>query len=226
MSSVQQTEIPARQGQENGHAIADVLLGDVNPSGKLPITFPRRIEDHGSHPWFPGDPETDQAEYGEGVLVGHRWFDAREIEPLWPFGFGISYMTFEIGGVEVIGCVPVAAVLNGDIEGNEPRTVRVSAVVTNTGNRFGKEMLQVYVSSSEAVPVQQRVVKGLARSEKVGLPPGEQKGVEIELDVSAFEWYDVEIPGWRLDPEVYQCPVGNSSRDVCATVDVLVKQRG
>ncbi|CEN61723.1 hypothetical protein ASPCAL08373 [Aspergillus calidoustus] len=206
------------QGQENGNALADVLLGTVNPSGKLPVTFPRRIQDHGSHPWFPGNAETDQAVYGEGVLVGYRWFDAKELQPLWPFGFGLSYTKLEIGEVEVCGCVVVGE------DGSSAAAARVSAVVRNTGGCFGKEVVQVYVSSSDAVPEDQRVVKGLAGFEKVGLAAGEQKHVQIELDSAAFEWYDIKVPGWRLDPGTYQCFVGSSSRDIWATVDIVVMQ--
>ncbi|KAL4790376.1 glycoside hydrolase superfamily [Aspergillus venezuelensis] len=120
------------QGQENGNALADVLLGTVNPSGKLPVTFPKRIDDHGSHKWFPRNPETDQAEYGEGVLVGYLWLDAHNLEPLWSFGFELSYTSFQINDVEVQGNIAV----------NGIKTARISATVTNTGSVPGKEVVQ------------------------------------------------------------------------------------
>ncbi|KAL3455227.1 glycoside hydrolase [Aspergillus heterothallicus] len=201
------------QGQENGNALARVLLGSVNPSGKLPITFPRRIEDHGSHLWFPGNAQTDKAEYGEGVMVGYRWFDAKGLEPLWPFGFGLSYTTFTVSDVRVYGSVAA----------DGSRAARLYALVTNTGSCVGKEVVQVYVSSSNVVPEGQRVPKGLAGFEKVMVAPGEGKEIEITLDSTAFSWYDVEIPGWRVDSGVYKCFVGNSSRDIYATVDIVVQ---
>lgn len=201
------------QGQENGNALAAVLLGSANPSGKLPITFPRRIEDHGSHPWFPGNAETDQAEYGEGVLVGYRWFDAKELEPLWPFGFGLSYTTFAVSDVQV----------HGSVAADGSRAAQLSALVANTGSCVGKEVVQVYISSSNAVPEGQRVAKGLAGFEKVTVAPGQHERIEITLDPTVFSWYDVEIPGWRVDIDTYKCFVGNSSRDIAATVDVVVE---
>ncbi|BCS28473.1 uncharacterized protein APUU_70043A [Aspergillus puulaauensis] len=201
------------QGQENGNALAAVLLGSVNPSGKLPITFPRRIEDHGSHPWFPGNAQTDKAEYGEGVMVGYRWFDAKDLEPLWPFGFGLSYTMFAVSDVQV----------HGSVAADGSRAARLSALVTNTGSRVGKEVVQVYVSSSNAVPEGQRVEKGLAGFEKVTVAPGQEERIDITLDSTAFSWYDVESAGWRVDTGVYQCFVGNSSRDISATVDIIVE---
>lgn len=91
------------QGHENCNALADALFGTTSPSGKLPVTFPRQIEGHGSHRWFPGDAEKDHAVYGEGVLVGYRWFDDQHIDPLWPFGFGLSYTTFSVADIMVSG---------------------------------------------------------------------------------------------------------------------------
>ncbi|KAL4961095.1 glycoside hydrolase [Aspergillus stella-maris] len=201
------------QGQENGNALANVLLGTVNPSGKLPVTFPKRIEDHGSHKWFPGNPETDQAEYGEGVLVGYRWLDAHNLEPLWPFGFGLSYTSFEISDVKV----------HGNIAIDKSRTARIFATVTNTGSVPGKEVVQVYVSSSSAVPEDQKVAKGLAGFAKIEIHPGASERVEITLDPSSFAWYDVGSPGWRIDPGKYQVFVGNSSRNISTSETVTVE---
>ncbi|KAI8252136.1 Beta-glucosidase B, partial [Colletotrichum sp. SAR11_239] len=165
------------QGQECGNAIADVIFGKVNPSGKLPLTFPKRIADHGSHKWFPGDAENDYAEYGEGVLVGYRWFDEQKTEPLWPFGFGLSYTKFQITDVAVKGTISAA----GD------RSASIAATVTNVGDISGSEVLQVYVSSSPAIKELGRssAPRSLAGFRKVALCPGESKSLAIHLDAKA-----------------------------------------
>lgn len=208
------------QGQENGNALADVLLGLVNPSGKLPLTFPRAIEDHGSHKWFPGDPATDQAEYGEGVLVGYRWFDAMKLEPLWPFGYGLSYTSFEIAEVDV----------NGYIASDGSSNAVIRASVTNTGQKTGSEVVQVYLSPSPSIGDLPKAPQSLAGFTKVNLSPGEKTTVSIEIDCNSVAWFDVTKKGdgsprgdWRVDNGVYIAFVGSSSRDIVATVDVNVR---
>jgi beta-glucosidase len=208
------------QGQECGNAIADVVFGVVNPSGKLPVTFPRQIEDHGSHKWFPGDPINDKAEFGEGVLVGYRWFDSQDIEPLWPFGYGLSYTTFAISDVT----------LEGTIGHQGSSDVLVRAVVANIGDVLGSEVVQVYVSPSSAIQASSlsAAPRALAGFAKVLVPAGESKTVDIRLDDNAFTWFDVtasnsqgETKGaWRLDKGVYKCYVGTSSRNLPWTLDL------
>ncbi|GKZ25835.1 hypothetical protein AbraIFM66951_002836 [Aspergillus brasiliensis] len=208
------------QGQENGNALADVLLGHVNPSGKLPITFPHKLEDHGSHPWFPGDSVQDHAEYGEGILVGYRWFDDQQVEPLWPFGYGLSYTSHEITGVQV----------EGTIAAGGSRNATITATVTNTGQYAGSEVVQVYVSSSSCIEAAaQRAPKSLAGFAKVFTFPGESKEVRISIGCDAVAWYDVEKGNgsgsggrWRIDQGVYRCFIGSSSRDIVTVVDVVV----
>ncbi|KAF9871965.1 hypothetical protein CkaCkLH20_10597 [Colletotrichum karsti] len=209
------------QGQECGNAIADVIFGSVNPSGKLPLTFPRRIEDHGSHKWFPGDAENDYAEYGEGVLVGYRWFDDQKTDPLWPFGFGLSYTKFHISEVAVHGSVT-----------SEGSSATVIASVTNIGDVQGSEVLQIYVSPSSAIKELGRpcAPKSLAGFQKITLAPAESRTISISIDTKAFAWFDVEGKGgpgsggkWRVDRGLYRCFVGTSSRDIVAEVNVTVE---
>ncbi|KAI0386745.1 beta-glucosidase B [Hypomontagnella monticulosa] len=211
------------QGQENGNALADVLFGRVNPSGKMPVTFPRRLEDHGSHPWFPGDVERDYAEYGEGVLVGYRWFDAKNIEPLWPFGFGLSYTSFDVSDVKVDGSIRAGEVGSRAI---------VSATVTNTGAVDGAEVVQVYMAASPVIKEKGRdsAPKSLVGFSKVFVPSGESRTVNISLDKSTVSWFDVEGKGgqgsggkWRVDKGHYDCFVGTSSRNIVATLKVSVE---
>lgn len=210
------------QGQENGNALADVLLGHVSPSGKLPVTFPTRLEDHGSHRWFPGDAERDYAEYGEGVLVGYKWFDAKDIQPLWPFGFGLSYTAFQITDAKVKGAIK----LDGSA------TAIISVTVTNTGAYDGAEVVQVYATPSPVIAEKGRDAppRSLVGFSKVSIRSGRSKVVSISLDASAVSWFDVEGSGgpasggrWRADKGTYKCFLGTSSRDIIAEVEVVVE---
>jgi beta-glucosidase len=208
------------QGQENGNALADVLFGRVNPSGKLPLTFPKRIEDHGSFEWYP-DAETDKATYGEGVLVGYRWFNAQGIEPLWPFGFGLSYTSFEITEARV----------EGQIASDGSRASVVKATVTNTGSTEGSEVVQVYVSSSLKIRDTALLCapKSLSGFQKVRVLPGTSTNVEISVDSSAVRWFDETFRtgsspfgSWRVDKGTYTCFVGTHSEEVIAEMDLVV----
>jgi len=208
------------QGQENGNALADVLFGAVNPSGKLPLTFPKRIEDHSSYKWYP-DATIDKAMYGEGVLVGYRWFDAQHIAPLWPFGFGLSYTTFQITGARV----------DGSVSADGTTSAMVKATVTNTGPVEGAEVLQVYVSASPAIAEQglQCAPRSLASFQKVHLAPGASIAVDVRIDASAIRWFDEgrksdlsPTGGWRVDKGTYKCFVGTSSRDIVEAMNFVV----
>ncbi|KAF2185189.1 glycoside hydrolase family 3 protein [Zopfia rhizophila CBS 207.26] len=199
------------QGQECGNALANVLFGAVNPSGKLPITFPKRIEDHGSYEWFPGNAERDYAEDGEGILVGYRWFDAHGIEPLWPFRYGLSYTSFEISGVLV----------EGHVDTQRHKNAIVKLAIANAGAVKGSEVVQIYVSSSTRI-------KDLGRAAAPKSLAGFSK-MEFCLRLDAFAWFDVEGNGgpdskgrWRVDEGMYTCFVGTSSRHIAAEVSVFV----
>ncbi|ETS79302.1 hypothetical protein PFICI_09155 [Pestalotiopsis fici W106-1] len=211
------------QGQENGNALADVLLGHVSPSGKLPITFPRSLEDHGSNEWFPGDVENDYAEYGEGVLVGYRWFDAKEIQPLWPFGYGLSYTRFGLGGMAVTGT------LKSD---DRSSRINISITVSNHGTVDGAEVVQVYVSASPIIKERNLVSapKSLVAFSKVHVAAGKAENVSISVSPEALAWYDVSETNahggkgaWRVDKGQYSCFVGTSSKDIVETSTFTVQ---
>src|SRR2546430_9924927 len=162
-------------GQECGNAIADVLFGDTTPSGKLPQTFPVRLEDNPAYLNFPG--ENGKVYYGEGLFVGYRYYDKKHIAPLFPFGFGLSYTTFSYGPLSLS-----AQEINPD------DTLQVSVDVTNTGLRAGKEVVQLYVRDKQARL--QRPEKELKAFAKVHLEPGESKTVTLSIGRDALAYYD------------------------------------
>jgi len=194
-------------GQAGGSALADVIFGHVNPSGKLAETFPVRLEDTPAYLNFPGD--RDVVRYGEGLFIGYRWYDARDIPVQFPFGHGLSYTTFEYSDLRVSEQVRDAR-----------HGLTLSLLVTNSGALAGKEVVQVYVrprASRLARP--DRELKGFA---KVAVDPGEARSVSITLDARAFEYFDPGA-GWVCDAGEYELLVGSSSRDIrlSATVQVL-----
>ena len=182
-------------GMEGGHAIADVLLGHINPSGKLPITFPRALEDSPAHAL--NDYGPDVCSYKEGILVGYRWFDAKHIEPLFPFGHGLSYTKFVLAGLMVERAAA---------------GVCVSLRISNVGERAGAEVVQVYVgqvSCSVERPV--RELKGFA---KVHLGPSESRHLRIHLPERAFAYWSEHTEDWRVEPGEFIIEVGVSSRQI------------
>jgi beta-glucosidase len=186
-------------GMEGGNAIASVLFGDVNPSGKLPCTFPKRLADSPAHALnaYPGENGTET--YKEGLLVGYRWFDTKSIEPLFPFGYGLSYTTFEYSH----------ATLNGD---------HVTVEVRNTGSRDGAEVVQLYVGPVK--PSVERPLKELKGFAKVALRAGETKTVDLPIDARSFAFYDPERKAWVAEAGDYRLLVGASSRDIRAKLDL------
>lgn len=186
-------------GQAGGGAIADVLTGRVNPSGRLAETFPARIEDTPTYLNFPG--HDGFALYGEGTFAGYRHYDAKKIEPLFPFGFGLSYTTFRLSNLKV-GASRFAA--------DAGATLQVT--VENTGRRAGAEVVQVYVRENvPAVPRPERELKAFA---KVFLQPGESRTVTLSLDRRAFEQYDPANETWLVRSGAYTVFAGTSSRDL------------
>lgn len=187
-------------GQDGAGAIADILTGVVSPSGRLAVTFPRRIEDT---PAFLDYPGTRGSRYGEGIFVGYRYYDKRLVEPLFPFGFGLSYTNFAYSGMDA----PQTFLPDEEVS--------VSLTVTNTGARRGKEVVQLYVNdevSSLTRPV--RELKGFA---KVDLAPGESTVVNFRLGMRAFSFYDPHQGRWVAEPGEFLLQVGSSSRDIRAT---------
>lgn len=182
-------------GQEIGNALMDLITGKTNPSGKLPITFPRRMSDTPAYTSYPG--EFGKVHYGEGLFVGYRWYDRRDVEPLLPFGFGLSYTTFEFADLS----------LTETSDG-----MRMSCSVTNTGQRKGMETIQVYIEP--VAPSVARPVRELKAFTKVELEPGASTTVEVLLDSQAFAHWDIHAKGWQVAPGEYRVHVGNSSRDL------------
>ncbi len=186
-------------GMENGHAVTAVLLGKVNPSGKLPVSFPIRIEDSPAfiNASYPGCREVN---YGEGIFVGYRYYDKKDVTPLFPFGHGLSYTTFEYSGLQVTKKVKAG------------EAVKVTLQVTNTGKTAGKEVVQLYVADlKSSLPRPPKELKGFA---KVALKPGESTTVEFELDKRSMAYYDPHARAWVAEPGEFEVLVGSSSRDI------------
>lgn len=192
-------------GTETGHAIADVLLGKVNPSGKLPFTFPVKLEDNGAHALNAYDKDDLSVEYKEGIFVGYRWAEKHNIKPLFAFGHGLSYTTFEYG--------EAACRKSGS-------GYKVTVDVTNTGSREGKEVVQLYISDEESSL--ERPVKELKGFKKVTLAPGETQKVTFEIEPDMLKFYDPS-KGWVLEPGKFTVHVGAASDDIRTTVDFNVK---
>ncbi len=188
-------------GQECGNAIADVLFGDTNPSGKLPQTFPVRLEDNPAYLDFPG--ENGKVYYGEGLFVGYRYYEKKKIAPLFPFGFGLSYTTFTYGSLS----------LSAQKIGPDD-LLQVSVEITNTGQRTGKEIVQVYVRDEQARL--QRPEKELKAFAKVQLEPGERKTVTLSLARDALAYYDDLAHEWVAEAGEFEVFVGASSQDIRA----------
>jgi len=189
-------------GQECGNAIADVLFGDTNPSGKLPQTFPVRLEDNPAYLNFPG--ENGKVYYGEGLFVGYRYYDKKKIAPLFPFGFGLSYTTFDYGPLSLS-----AQEISPD------DTVQVSVEITNTGQRAGKEVVQLYVHDQQARL--QRPEKELRAFAKVQLEPGERTMVTLSIARDALAYYDDLAHEWVAEAGEFEVLVGASSQDIRGT---------
>jgi beta-glucosidase len=186
-------------GQAGGDAVADVLFGRVNPSGKLAETFPLRLADTPAYTNFPG--ENGRVRYGEGLFIGYRHYDAREIPVLFPFGHGLSYTTFQYSNSRV------SARTFKDVEG-----ITVSVDVTNTGSLAGREVVQVYVCDQQARLV--RPLKELKGFAKVELQPGETKTVTIPLDFRAFAYYDPAHKQWVTENGAFDILIGASAADI------------
>ncbi len=184
-------------GQQGGRALAEILFGEVNPSGHLPATFERKAEDNPTYQNYYPDPGTNRVVYKEGIFVGYRGYEHNHTKPLFPFGYGLSYTTFRFANLAVS---PASA-------GANPQ-VNVSFDVTNTGSRKGAEVAQVYVSDDHAkVPRPERELKGFGR---IVLDRGETKRVSIPLDARAFAYYDTSAKKWTIAPGRFTVHVGDS----------------
>ncbi len=198
-------------GQEMADAFVDVLTGVDDPGGRLPMTFPERLEHTPAFGNFPG--ENGEVRYGEGLLVGYRWYDTRELPVLFPFGHGLSYTTFETALAEPRS-EPIAWSTGAPLD--------LPVTVTNTGARAGTEVVQAYVEAPPGPRFRPR--RELRAFTKVRLSPGESATVELALDDSAFAAWDPVERSWVVEPGVYTVHVGRSASDVVGTVVVEVDQ--
>ena len=194
-------------GQAVGLATVRILFGEVNPSGKLPESFPKKLSDNPSYLFYGG--EGDTAEYREGIFVGYRYYDRKETELLFPFGHGLSYTSFDFSDLRLS---------RERITDQESLTATVR--VTNTGKRAGKTVVQLYVGDCESSVF--RPVRELKGFEKIFLEPGESKDVSFTLDKRSFAYWNTKIHDWHVESGEFRIEIGHSSRDIacCAAVQV------
>ncbi len=190
-------------GQEGGTALAQILFGDYSPSGKLPVSFERRWEDNATYnSYYPAKGEK-RVEYSEGVFVGYRHFDRSDVKPRFAFGYGLSYTTFSYSNLSV---TPSAGKVN------DKDMIAVSFDVTNTGQREGAEVAQLYVGDAHAsLPRPVKELKGFAR---LNLKPGETQRATIQLNRRAFSFFDVSKKDWIAEPGKFSLLIGASSEDI------------
>jgi beta-glucosidase len=191
-------------GQAGGAAVADLLFGVANPSGRLAETIPLRLADNPSYVNFPG--EQGHVRYGEGVMVGYRWYATVGLPVRYPFGHGLSYTTFAVSDLTVAA--------------TGPDTARASVAVTNTGARAGQHVVQVYVATA-AGPVR-RPARELRAFTKVRLEPGETRTVTLDLDRRAFAYYDIHEAGWIVAPGTYRVQVGENAATIVGEVAITL----
>jgi len=195
-------------GEQIGNGLADILTGKVNPSGKLPFTWVKDVDDYPKGSIFRGKEYTEKGIsnlYNEGIFVGYRWFDKQNLEVQYPFGFGLSYTQFKYEDIHV---------------DDSSFPIRVKAKVTNTGSKFGKEVVQLYLSAQN--PTIEKALQELKGFEKVGLAAGEAKTVEFLLDKDDFAHYDVTNSTWAIEAGTYEIRVGAHSRSLPLTSKVTL----
>jgi beta-glucosidase len=190
-------------GQEAGKALAAILFGEANPSGKLPVSFPKKWEDSPAYGHYPG--ENLKVDYAEGIYVGYRYYDTKNVEPQFPFGYGLSYTTFEYSDLKVVNRIEFA--------GKNPIYDTVIGLkVTNTGRRAGAEIVQLYVHDGHSKI--DRPVHELKGFQRVELKPGESKSVDFKLDRAALSYWNPATKAWQADPGTFEVQIGASSRDI------------
>ena len=204
-------------GSEAGEALASVLCGDVNPSGKLPFTWYQRLEDCGAHALnsFPGTWREDykiiDEEYKEGIYVGYRWTDKQKIRPLFAFGHGLSYTTFKLGKPQV----------SSDLRPQTSDLFTFTVPVTNTGTRAGSETVQLYISDKKASV--DRPMKELKAFQKVSLQPGETQDVTLTIGRDALSFYDEATHQWKAEPGKFEVLIGTASDQISAKCEFELK---
>jgi beta-glucosidase len=198
-------------GSMSGHAIADIISGDVNPSGKLPFTFPAKLSDNAAHYFgemsYPGDGVNQY--YKEDILVGYRWHDTKNIKPVYAFGYGLSYTTFKVSDITTDKKVY-----------DEADTVSVSFTVQNTGDLNGSEVVQVYVGKADSKV--KRAKKELKGFQKLKLDPGENVSSTISIPISSLAFYDESISAWKIEKGDYIIYVGNASDNISKKIKIKI----
>ena len=195
-------------GQAVGIATVRLLYGDANPCGHLAETFPVKLSDNPSYLYYGG--EGDEADYREGVFVGYRYYDKKEMPVLFPFGFGLSYTTFACSNLRLSGA-----------KITDQETLTAAVTVTNTGSRAGKTVVQLYVGDRESTVL--RPIRELKGFEKVELQPGESRDVTFTLDKRAFAYWNAAIHDWHVETGAFTIEVGQSSRDIEVSGEVTVE---
>ncbi len=199
-------------GSMAGRSLANVISGKVSPSGKLPFSFPARLEDNGAHSFgaiaYPGD--SIREEYLEDILVGYRWHDTKKIPAFYPFGHGLSYTNFKYGKASAS-----AKTISGD------QSLTITIPVSNTGSVEGKEVVQLYIGDESASVL--RPLKELKGFEKISLKPGEEKAVTFTVKPDDLKFYDDKTGSWRAEPGKFKAYIGSSSADIRATVPFELK---
>ncbi|WP_304976687.1 glycoside hydrolase family 3 C-terminal domain-containing protein [Duncaniella muris] len=199
-------------GSMAGRSLANVISGKVSPSGKLPFSFPARLEDNGAHSFgaiaYPGD--SIREEYLEDILVGYRWHDTKKIPAFYPFGHGLSYTDFKYGKASAS-----AKTISGD------QNLTITIPVSNTGSVEGKEVVQLYIGDESASVL--RPLKELKGFEKISLKPGEEKAVTFTVKPDDLKFYDDKTGSWRAEPGKFKAYIGSSSADIRATVPFELK---
>lgn len=207
VSAVLQAWFP---GQEAGYSIADIILGSAYPGGKLPMTFPRALSDTPAFESFPGDLKANFVEYKEGIYIGYRHYDRKPDTVLFPFGFGLSYKTFDINNVSI------SAKSLG-----KGRTMEVNALITTTGVRPGSKIVQVYVGPGNEGTVD-RPLKELKGFAKVHLSPGARQRIFVSLEADSFAYFNEKTGKWAVDTGEYTIFVGVSSAQIISTKKVEI----
>lgn len=199
-------------GSQAGYALADIISGDLNPSGKLPFTFPKKLSDNAAHYYgeisYPGD--SINQEYKEGILVGYRWHDTKAIEPMFPFGFGLSYTDFSLSKIDTE---------KKSYSASDKLTV--TCTVTNEGDFEGADVVQVYVGKPNSKV--ERAMKELKGFQKVFLKKEESRKISIDLNINALSYYDENASEWALEKGDYYVYVGNSSDNISKTITIKVE---
>jgi beta-glucosidase len=196
-------------GQECGNAIADVLFGAVDASGRLPQTFPMRLEDNPAYINYPG--ENGKVRYGEGLFVGYRYYEKKKVAPLFPFGYGLSYTTFEYNNLR----------LSNEVFDPE-KGLKVMVDVTNTGARAGQEVVQLYVRDVVARLV--RPEKELKAFTKLALQPGETQTAVLDFNLRSLAYYDDSRRAWVAEAGEFEVLIGRSSADIRARARFTLSQ--